>query len=88
MYTRLETRHFPDKVIRINDKDNNMVAIIIADMPKELVSSAFEEICTTFPGMVQSRSDDDKNRESGFASLHFSYYNRYSKKVSMRYTVD
>ena len=77
--------HFLGKMVNIKDKDGNLVAILFADMPSHLSENALEVLRSVFPNLIQSiRSVDQKD---GFYSLHFSYYNRYCKKVSSSFSV-
>ncbi|RXW13148.1 hypothetical protein EST38_g12702 [Candolleomyces aberdarensis] len=78
IYTILDTLLYDGKVVKINDKLGNMVAILFADMPAELSKGALDAIRSTFPNMIQVL--DSSKEAGGFYSLHFSYYNRYAKK--------
>ena len=75
----LDAQLYDGKVVKINDKLGDMVAILFADMPAELSMEAFDAIRSIFPNMIQSVACSSET--GGFYSLHFSYYNRYAKKV-------
>ncbi|KAJ2925970.1 hypothetical protein H1R20_g11129, partial [Candolleomyces eurysporus] len=78
VYTLLDAQLYEGKVVKINDKLGNMVAILFADMPAELSDKALDAIRSMFPSLIQTVNCSSE--AEGFYSLHFSYYNRYAKK--------
>lgn len=79
-YVLLDTTYFKGKIVKINDKNGDVVAILLADMPSDIADAAFAALHDIFPGIIQSVCSNEQKK--GFYSLHLSYYNRYAKRVS------
>lgn len=78
-YTLVDTALFPDKILRINDKDGGLTVMVIATMPEELRTAVFAAVRLIFEDILK-HVDSRELRE--FLTIHLSYYNRYAKKVS------
>ncbi|KAJ3549360.1 hypothetical protein NMY22_g923 [Coprinellus aureogranulatus] len=78
VYVNFRTKLFQDHIVRITDKDGNLVATILADMPVDTARKAFAEIDRIFPNVIKAWNSSGHG--GTFYSLHLTYYNRYSKK--------
>lgn len=67
--------------MRIDDKDGDMLALILANMPQSLRDNALETIKTIFPNCV--KRTDSLDKDYSFDAIHLSYWNVYAKKVSV-----
>ncbi|KAF6748059.1 hypothetical protein DFP72DRAFT_1146906 [Ephemerocybe angulata] len=75
-YTLLDGQSYDGQVVRINDKNNDLVVLLLANMPLELRTIALDSIRSIFPGAVKHQ--DSKTANNSFPAFHFDMYNRYS----------
>ena len=68
-------------MLRINDAKEDLIALILPNMPEELQSTLLSKLHLVYPSLktVNSQAEGSDNT---FFSFHFSYYNRYSNRVS------
>ena len=73
--------HFIRRMLRINDAKKDLIALILPNMPEELRSTLLAKLRLVYPSLktVKSKAEGLHNY---FYSFHFSYYNRYSNRVS------
>jgi len=70
------------QILKIDDAHSNLLALIVANMPSSLRRNLIDTIDTVYCGRLNV-VDSQKNGEMHvFESVHFSFYNRYSKRVS------
>lgn len=74
------------QVIRINDKQDGLLALIVPTMPEKIRSSLFPNLDTIFPGYMKkintaSRRNNSPGTTNHFTALNLSIYNRYSNRV-------
>ncbi len=72
---------FKSKMLRINDAYKNLLALIIANMPPHLRKHLLDTIDLVYRERVKHCDTKAANGKHVFGSIHFSYYNRYSKRV-------
>src|SRR6266704_1871384 len=72
---------FKSKMLRINDAYKNLLALIIANMPPHLCKRLLDTIDLAYRERVKHCDTKAANGKHVFGSIHFSYYNRYSKRV-------
>ena len=72
---------FKSKMLRINDAYKNLLALIIANMPPHLCKRLLDTIDLAYRERVKHCNTKAANGKHVFGSIHFSYYNRYSKRV-------
>ena len=68
-------------MLRINDANKNLLALIIASMPPHLRKCLMDTIDLAYRERVKHCDTKAANGKHVFGSIHFSYYNRYSKRV-------
>ena len=75
---------FYRQMLRINDKNKNLMAIILPNMPKNLRCNLLKDLGTLYPNLayIDTATEPERIKES-FVATHFSYYNRYSNKASI-----
>jgi hypothetical protein len=70
------------KILEIQDVNEDLLALIIANMPETLRRDLFDAIDSVFAGRCTMVDTRNAGSTHVFDSIHFSYYNRYSKRVS------
>lgn len=75
----VDTALFPDKILRIDDKNGGLTAMIISTMPEEIRTAVFTAVRLIFDDILKHV---DSRELIEFLTIHLSYYNRYAKKVS------
>ncbi len=68
-------------ILRINDAKNDLIALILPNMPEELRSTLLSKLHLVYPSLKTTDSAAE-GPDNDFFSFHFSYYNRYSNRVS------
>jgi len=71
---------FKSKMLRINDAYKNLLALIIANMPPHLRKRLLDTINLAYRERVKHCDTKAANGKHVFGSIHFFYYNRYSKR--------
>jgi hypothetical protein len=70
------------KILKIQDVNEDLLALIIANMPETLRRDLVDAIDSVFMGRFKKADTHGAGSTHVFDSIHFSYYNRYSKRVS------
>ncbi|PPR02576.1 hypothetical protein CVT24_001938 [Panaeolus cyanescens] len=81
LYTTIDAEDYHDKVIRISDKNDALVAMLLANMPQHLRQNIVAMIETAFPEELVALDSSQLPDDYKFNAYHFSYYNRYAVKV-------
>ena len=68
-------------MLRINDTKEDLIALILPNMPEELRSTLLSKLRLIYPSL-QTVDSQAEGFDNTFSSFHFSYYNRYSNRVS------
>jgi len=70
--------------LRINDKDGNLMMIVLPDLPEDLRRDLMTYLKAAFPQEVSSRTFKDwktLKETLKFISYHFSWYARFAARV-------
>jgi hypothetical protein len=68
--------------MRINDKHNDLIALICANMPKDLRDTLLAKIQFIYPDVVKCINTAEEGFENSFPSAHFCVWFRYATRVS------
>lgn len=69
------------RMIRINEQDGSLLALIIPTMPTSIRKHLLDNFMTVFPGKLKTTDTQAEGEGYFFECLHLSWYNRYSTKV-------
>ena len=72
---------FKSKMLGINNTYKNLLALIIANMPPHLHKHLLDTINLAYRERVKHCDTKAANGKHIFGSIHFFYYNHYSKQV-------
>ncbi|KAF8168941.1 hypothetical protein BJ912DRAFT_924480, partial [Pholiota molesta] len=76
--------HIPANIINkrlcINDVNDQPMIIVIPDMPTELKEKAMRYLTAAYPENLVETDTWSAKHQHTFESVHFSWYNRYSKR--------
>jgi hypothetical protein len=79
----LFTNRPSSKILKIEDAEEGLLALIVATMPETLRRNLIDAVDTVYRGRLKSVDSKKNGERHVFDSIHFSYYNRYSKRVSV-----
>ena len=68
--------------VRINDKNGDVMAIIIPDMPDDIRESLLNDLELAHPGVLEVTDSKKEGEKAKFQHVHYQYWNRYHIKVS------
>ncbi|TEB34342.1 hypothetical protein FA13DRAFT_1789461 [Coprinellus micaceus] len=78
MYTYIDTAHFPNQIIKINDVNKGLVVLVIPTMPQKLREETYAAIRDVHNTLSKYLSPDQL--EKLYECIHYSVWNRYSKR--------
>ena len=68
--------------VRINDKNGDVIAIIIPDMPNDIRQSLLNDLELAHPGVLEVMDSKKGGEKAKFQHVHYQYWNRYHINVS------
>lgn len=68
-------------MLRLNDKNQNLVALLCSTMPEDIRINLMRDLNTIYKNGVYAKDTGVEGKKNDFQSIHFSYYNRYSTRV-------
>lgn len=68
-------------MLRINDKNRNLVALLCSTMPQDIRVNLMRDLNTIYTDAIRAKDTRAQGEMNDFESIHFSYYNRYSRRV-------
>lgn len=74
-------KYFFRNVLRINDAKEDLIALVLPNMPEELRFTLLSKLRLVYSSLKTVDSEVE-GADNLFFSSHFSYYNRYSNRVS------
>jgi len=75
------TNCYSSKILKINDDDDDLLALIIANMPDSLRKDVIDTIDCVYKGHLKHVDSKKNGEKHEFESIHFLYFNSYSKRV-------
>lgn len=72
---------YASKILKIDDNDNDLLALIIANMPESLCKDVIDAIDSTYGGCLKYVDSKKTAEKHTFESIHFLYFNSYSKHI-------
>ena len=81
-FIRYTINHFYRKVLRVNDKNGDILFMIIPTMPQAIRDMLVAKLSLLWPNEFKDIDSEVLGIEHLFECLHFSIYNRYSINVS------
>ena len=70
------------KILKIQDINEDLLALLVANMPDPLRRELIDAIDSIYKDCFTIIDTQKAGPRHTFDSIHFSYYNRYSKRVS------
>lgn len=68
-------------MLRINDKNRNLVALLCLTMPQDIHFNVMRDLNTIYTDAIHAKDTRAQGEMNDFESIHFSYYNCYSRRV-------
>src|SRR5882762_343360 len=68
--------------VRINDKNGDVMAIIIPDMPADIREPLLNDLELAHPGVLKVMDSKKEGAKAKFQHVHYQYWNRYHVNVS------
>lgn len=72
--------------VRINDKNGDVMAIIIPDMPNDIRESLLNDLELAHPGVLEVMDSEKGGEKAKFQHVHYQYWNRYHINVSFSFS--
>lgn len=76
------TNHSVDSQrIRVNDKNGDVMFIVIPDMPEHIRKPLLNDLELCHPGVLESIDTKKAGEKAKFQHIHYQYWNRYHVNV-------
>ena len=70
-------------MLRVNDKHRDLLALLCSTMPHNIRSNLFRDLNMIYTHAIHDKDTQAEGAQNDFESIHFSYYNCYSRRVFM-----
>ena len=70
-------------MLRINDKNLDLIALICSTMPEDIRRRLMRDLNIIYEQGIFNKDTQAEGERNDFESVHFSYYTRYSTRVHL-----
>ena len=79
---RIANHSIDSQRVRVNDKNGDVMFIVIPDMPDHIRKPLLNDLELSHPGVLESIDSKKEGEKAKFQHIHYQYWNRYHVNVS------